>query len=182
MSSSFVVPIRELPDYRLKKTGALILSLEKILKIMAEPYKFRPTTYLCPSQLENSTMCMKSIEEVPMERAEMLAKQVIGDHREVVAFLLQEDVPFKASCQYGQETIVYDGENIYSIQNIGVGVECFGLSYLTDNMKYIEPVSVMTREQWLSAYWMDPPKEEEDDEEPEGIDPEIPEQSPVAGE
>jgi hypothetical protein len=135
-SSSFVVPIRKIEI--INRGGNLVVSTDKLQKLLK--YGFKPTVYSTPSMLENSSMCMRSIEVVPLENAEALAYQVGCNELDVIAELLRLDVSFQASCHYGHESVFHKtgSTEVWFIANPGVECEMYGLDALQNDIKSFE--------------------------------------------
>lgn len=132
-SSSFVVPIRKIEI--INRGGNLVISIDKLKKLLE--YGFKPTVYSTPSMLENSSMCMKSIEVLPLENAEALAYQVTCNELDVIATLLRLDVSFQASCHYGHESVFHKAgsKDVWFIHNPGVEYEMYGLESLQEDIQ-----------------------------------------------
>lgn len=135
-SSSFVIPIRKIEI--INRGGDLVIPADKLQKLLK--YGFKPTVYSTPSMLENSSMCMKSIEVLPLENAEALAYQVTCNELDVIAELLRLDVSFQASCHYGHESVFHKtgSKDVWFIANPGVEYEMYGLETLQEDIKEFE--------------------------------------------
>lgn len=181
-SSSFIVPIRDIHSW-LKEGRSLTLSPDKVMELIR--FGFRPTKYLPPSMLENSTMCMKVIEECTIHQADALAFQVLSNQNAVLEKLIRERVPFQASCHYGHETVIgeikEDGDRITIIQNPGVACEMYGTSYL-DNLDYYTMISTRSYESYLNQLILDGSSvvEDDDDDDSFGVDEQVQEQPSLA--
>jgi len=135
-SSSFVVPIRKIEV--IQKGGNLTVSIEKLQKLL--DYGFKPTVYSMPSMLENSSMCMRNIDVIPLENAEALAYQVVCNETDVIIALLKLDVSFEASTHYGHESVFYKAgtDKVWLMRNPGVQYEMYGLDSLKDDIEMMK--------------------------------------------
>lgn len=81
-----------------------------------------------PSVMES--LGKKAFDMSGREEFTYLGKSVICNQDIEMEFLLDNKIPFKASCHYGHETVIFDGKKMWTIQNAGIKAEMYGPDHI----------------------------------------------------
>lgn len=149
-SSSFVVPIYQDLSARKDSYFHKILSGGKIKKLIKFGFitikEVDPTALLLgrdPTPISSRLPTkLKDPFNIPC-----LSKRVEINQDEIISFLLKEGIPFRASCHYGHETVIFDGKRIVFIPNQGLEAEMYGIDLST--IEENNGIQVKTRARWL---------------------------------
>lgn len=117
-SSSFVVRLKRSLD-----ENGIQLSADEIEKLLA--FGFKPAEFTFASTVESSGFNEVELESVG---AYCLCYSVSCNQDEVVEFLVGENIPFEASCHYGQVSMFFarGAKTVLELENPGLVYEMYG--------------------------------------------------------
>jgi len=126
-SSSFIVTVSEFgcmqkKDFRLieKRVEAKLKKRGYKLTSICSPHDLevlRVQAYSFPEKEETSKSGLRTY----------LGFYVYCNQEDEIEWLVKNKIPFKASCHYGHETVLFDGETLTRIENVGLIAETYGL-------------------------------------------------------
>jgi len=104
-----------------------LLSEEQIEKLVE--YGFKPVNTYSTMALECADWRFESLampddwEEPPLG----YAYGVTCNQDDVIEYLVAHEIPFKALCHYGHQSVIFDGDVVYIIPNFGIEAEMHGI-------------------------------------------------------
>ena len=128
-SSSFVIRVFEF-DYEKKKE---IKKIDKNTEKLLLTYGFKWTDISFPSILE---IMYSRIESTYKKEGNCLGYSVICNEDEVIDFLVDNKIPFRASCHYGHQSVFFDGKKLTTIENPGLAAEMHGVSIFEEKGRW----------------------------------------------
>jgi hypothetical protein len=111
-SSSFVV---EYKDY--DKNGEKLLLTDEQVKLLTD-FGFIPSSTTNEIAIESCGMQMFKVKKKRDIFTYIFS--VICNQDDVIEFLLENDIAFKAAIHYGHQTIIYKDHKLYKYENIGL--------------------------------------------------------------
>lgn len=150
-SSSFIVTMPGItgPFAMLRAPDETMIDedVEKVIE-----FGFRPTKCWVPSQLEMDADEKNVVEQTTTKfhhgNVHNLGFSVPCNEDEVIEFLVRNNIPFKAACHYGHESVFFrrDWKKILFISNLGLAYETYGGTIadeiLIERKKTVRKVSV----------------------------------------
>jgi hypothetical protein len=148
-SSSFVVRIKN--DQWFKAKEEYLVTDEKDIDKLRE-YGFKESNITTPYDQSSDTM-MKSGD--PGYKISM-KYFVACNEGEVIAFLVRNNIPFKAACHYGHEYRSYkkDSDHIFVACNFGLVTDMYGDDYYEyfEMMDSLEPIKKIPVKDFLEEH------------------------------
>jgi len=147
-SSSFIVQVQKSfinngPDW--------IASQDDIEKIT--DYGFGATSVGDPHNYKDP-YCKKCEDEGDSFPLDFMGFFVVCNEEEVLDFLVENDIPFKASCHYDQQYYEYKkgGEFILSCYNYGQDIGMYGYKEFEDDISFYpkDPIKKIPKSEFLS--------------------------------
>ena len=144
-SSSFVVR-----DKKMFEDNAILTDKEREL---LKDYGFQETWIAHPSKLE----AMSYDEPIPvgdMDNCRHFACRVACNQDNVIKFLISNNIPFIAACNYGHNMVIYerDSNEVITIQNPGCIIETYGTDMIKEWEEYENVLQCITKIQKEEYY------------------------------
>jgi len=139
-SSSFLIRYWDFHEQK------VFLTEEQIKKL--EDYGFKPVNTYSIMDIECADWKLESLapDENWTEPPLSYGFGVTCNQSDVVEWLVANEIPFKALCHYGHESIIFDGEKIYTIPNFGIEAEMYGVDSVDeyfDNKKTLKKKDIV---------------------------------------
>lgn len=123
-SSSFLVKNWDVFDQK------KILSEEdeqKLIEFGFKPVQTHNSMAVACADWKMESLAPDAEEEEP---ALSYGYNVSCNQSDVIEWLVSHEIPFEALCHYGHHSVIFDGENVYTIPNFGIEAEMHGVEDL----------------------------------------------------
>jgi hypothetical protein len=139
-SSSFIVKIKEYKIFPAEGDNKFIALEEDIKKI--QEYGFKESTLRGPFDID----CYRRDNEIIS-----FQYSVICNQDEVICFLIENNIPFKASIHYDNEYLSYkkDSNYIFVAHNYGIEIDKIGEDYFLNRKTKLKPIKKIFVKKWL---------------------------------
>lgn len=129
-SSSFIVKVDDF-NYNTKQKERIITP-EQEQFLVGNHWKYThirsPSSLLTIANYENGILDCDPKDGDANFFGANLGYWVTCNEDEVIDMLTKERIPFTASCHYGHYTVIFDGKEMYELQNYGNWAEMYGIN------------------------------------------------------